>query len=212
MTATIKNAVEQMAAAQTALVGRPENMYRYVIEHGQLYPGRDLPADIERGEVKECFTNAIMCSVRYGHAYVEGYACRARGDDVIIGFAIHHAWCVDKEGRVIDPTWDDPADCEYFGVTFDVDWVISLGYTGMAIETKLREQVTKQRRRTELELGWGPRTRKAHVIDSYIGDRPVTACGRTLAGLVDNRWATPDELHTEDVCARCYKKIMKGTK
>jgi hypothetical protein len=210
MTSTIHSALEQMSTAYRAL-GMPVSMYGYVLEHGREYPAAPLPADIERGEMKECFANAIFCTLRHGYTYVEGFACRIEGTGMI-GFAIHHGWCVDADGNVVDPTWDNPTECEYYGIEFDVDWVISLGYTGMAIETKLREQVTKQRRRTELELGWGPRTRKAHVIDSYIGDRPVTACGRTLAGLVDNRWATPDELHTEDVCARCYKKIMKGTK
>lgn len=51
--------------------------------------------------------------------YAEGYAV----DRVGLPLPIQHAWVVDKDGRVIDPTWSDSSDNLYFGVVFRKDFV-----------------------------------------------------------------------------------------
>jgi hypothetical protein len=30
---------------------------------------------------------------------------------------MRHAWALGEDGRVVDPTWDHPADNVYFGIT-----------------------------------------------------------------------------------------------
>src|ERR1700686_2108635 len=75
-----------------------------------------------------------MCYQEAGHAalgdhrltYVEGYVS-------VHGVPIHHAWTVDEEGRVHDPTLKDGAGVKgYFGVPFK---------TGYLRETILRTKV-----------------------------------------------------------------------
>lgn len=138
----ITELLEQMNNAYQAL-GRPANMYGWVLEHGRQYNSAALPDDVAKGEVKECFANAINCALEHGYTYAEGSACRPEGARAI-PMAVHHAWCVNDADYVIDPTWDDPEGSEYYGVEFDLDWVIGLGYTGLAVETKLREKLKEQ--------------------------------------------------------------------
>jgi hypothetical protein len=63
---------------------------------------------------------------------------------------------------------------------------------------------------TEVEIGWGNRSR-AHIITGYV--RPGTAdprvktlCGRTLVGLLGNRYGPPAE-STCDFCRRRAAKV-----
>jgi len=63
---------------------------------------------------KRCFANSqqVMEEVGLskGWSYVEGLACST------FGLPLHHAWLVDEEGLVLDPTWDE-GDF-YLGVPF----------------------------------------------------------------------------------------------
>ena len=64
---------------------------------------------------KECFRNAYYLSLYEGLIYVEG-----------LGFnnlITEHAWCVDEDMNVYDPTWDEPETREYYGVLFNMDYV-----------------------------------------------------------------------------------------
>lgn len=88
-------------------LGHPAVMQRFVLRNGRQY--KAAPYTGKRLPKKECFSNAAH--LRTGD-YVEGYATRPD-----IGILIHHAWCV-KDGVVIDPTWDRPEECQYFGVKF----------------------------------------------------------------------------------------------
>ncbi len=101
----------------------------FMLEHGgewepQAFPKQWYPSGIPR----RCFGNAqdILFSRdgrQDGLIYVEGYACSGS-----LGFAFptHHAWLVDAEGRVLDPTWDDPEVSTYFGVPFNPDYVAGI--------------------------------------------------------------------------------------
>jgi len=64
---------------------------------------------------KQCFKNAfaLASSNPGGLAYVEGLALTS-------GIPLHHAWCVDRDGNVSDPTWPDLGQA-YFGVALDID-------------------------------------------------------------------------------------------
>ncbi|KXO73011.1 hypothetical protein AYJ56_17665 [Brucella anthropi] len=50
--------------------------------------------------------------------YVEGYAC-----DLELPIPLHHAWLVNSEGEVFDPTWSDAEQCVYFGMKFKTSYV-----------------------------------------------------------------------------------------
>lgn len=69
-----------------------------------------------RGTQGACYANAqYLASRRKGLRYAEGFATSV--------IPVEHAWCVDAEGRVIDPTWDYEYQPDYFGVIFEADHV-----------------------------------------------------------------------------------------
>lgn len=59
---------------------------------------------------KACFRNAAMFAILHRLPYVEGYATHM--------IPVHHAWCLDHDGRVIEVTWKTFGS-DYFGVQFD---------------------------------------------------------------------------------------------
>lgn len=69
-----------------------------------------------RGRQGACYANAqYLASRRKGLRYAEGYATSV--------IPVEHAWCVDAQGRVIDPTWDEKHQPDYFGIAFDSEHV-----------------------------------------------------------------------------------------
>jgi hypothetical protein len=90
-------------------------MEDFVLANGRLFTYKPLPKKIKRGEMKLCYMNAYhLVMAKPELIYVEGFAAG------IIPTA--HAWCVDRKGRVYDPTWQDGQ--EYFGVPFDPIFVL----------------------------------------------------------------------------------------
>lgn len=116
------------------------NVYQFLLDLGEEYEGAPLPAGEPQGEVRQCFSNALTLAVLRGWVYVEGYAMSP------VGLAVHHAWCVtDEESRtVIDPTWDHPEKCSYYGIQFQTEWVMDLSYTGEALEEYARAWYREQ--------------------------------------------------------------------
>jgi hypothetical protein len=89
---------------------------RYVAAYGQEFKAQPLPSDIERGKAKECYRNASMLVMTHPElTYVEGFAKSAATGDM----TFMHAWAIDKDGNVIDNTWDHPEKAQYFGVAYD---------------------------------------------------------------------------------------------
>jgi hypothetical protein len=76
---------------------------------------KPLPEGVEIGEKKMCFENAYRLAMKKDWTYVEGWA-----ESVI---PLHHAWCLDDKGRVVDPTWEFEKGRAYWGVEFDMAWV-----------------------------------------------------------------------------------------
>lgn len=82
---------------------------KFVLKYGRPYTAQALPFSFKQGESGACFRNAALLVCKHeGLTYVEGWATRY--------IPIHHAWCVDAAGRVIDVTWEDPHKGVYFGV------------------------------------------------------------------------------------------------
>lgn len=69
-----------------------------------------------RGSKQACYYNAqYLARTRKGLRYVEGFATSV--------IPVEHAWCIDAENRVIDPTWDADRPADYFGIPFERDAV-----------------------------------------------------------------------------------------
>lgn len=94
-----------------------------ILRHGRSYEPAPLDESAhEFGRAKECFRNAALLAQENAElTYVEGYAdCGS--------FPMHHAWCVDANGRVVDPTWREKgaspiAEWEYLGIPLTTEFV-----------------------------------------------------------------------------------------
>lgn len=85
----------------------------FLLCHAQSYEPRPLPARFSSGFPSACFYNASrLARRRRGYRYVEGYAAADIGGSA---FPTHHAWNLDREGKLIDTTWKD-IGLAYFGV------------------------------------------------------------------------------------------------
>jgi len=118
----IENYMKAVCKMRDDHIGRPDNwsyscVEDWVLKNGRHWTPAPLPKDVELMTIKECFKNAALLALeRPDLTYVEGFAT--------IGLVpVLHAWCVDDEGRVIDPTWPE-GGIEYYGVPFDRRWLI----------------------------------------------------------------------------------------
>ncbi len=105
----------------------------YVLQHGQPYHMDDKTFSGPRGPSKQCFMNSARAALDSNGklTYVEGQAH-------IGPLAIAHAWTVDKDGIVRDPTFTagKPGSAVtargYFGVPFTAEQVYeTMARTGM---------------------------------------------------------------------------------
>lgn len=95
-------------------------IHAYVMQRGLLFKAAPLPKKVAQGQKRECFANATHLAVHNEdrYAYVEGYAYST------VGLVTSHAWCVTREGEVIDPTWDTPEQCAYLGIPVHPDFLV----------------------------------------------------------------------------------------
>lgn len=99
-----------------------------LLQHAKTFEPADTnPSWLTLGPAKQCFDNVTRIVIERLDAgdtsihYAEGYAM-----DAELAIPMQHAWLVDADGKVIDPTWRDVADNLYFGVVFETDFVINL--------------------------------------------------------------------------------------
>ena len=87
----------------------------YILERFISLNGKEYKAAQFQGlrkQPKHCFQNALELSLSQpGLRYVEGMAHRIA--------TVHHAWCVDADDNVVDPTWAKPEDALYCGIAFE---------------------------------------------------------------------------------------------
>jgi len=103
--------------------GRAADRKYSCVEDFILQNGREMElgtTEVERGEMKACFQNAYHLAMEKDWTYCEGYAI-AKGLIPIL-----HAWVLDGEGKVVDPTWEGEA--EYFGCEFPWKWVMGITF------------------------------------------------------------------------------------
>lgn len=124
--------VKQMADIFSSMNKREGYKYSssedLVLKQGKFFTPETRPADVKLGAKKECFSNAARLALeRSNLTYVEGYAMI----NDRLPLPIAHAWCVDKKGRVVDNTWENPG-VAYFGVPFKTSYLAKkLSETGV---------------------------------------------------------------------------------
>lgn len=84
----------------------------FLLREGQFFEPRPLPAGIEYLAIRHCYRNAFRTALEERYVYVEGYAVSAS-----YKLPILHAWNLDRDGFVVDRTWN-PHERVYFGVVF----------------------------------------------------------------------------------------------
>ncbi len=100
-----------------------------VMDCGSLMKAKPLPKNIKHGSPKQCYWNCQkLVFKRKNLTYVEGYAIAPE-----VTIPVAHAWLLNLEGDVIDPTWNPPGTV-YLGVPFSTSWVKSF--------MKSRNQIT----------------------------------------------------------------------
>ena len=98
-----------------------------LLSKGALWTAAEKPEEFERLQSRQCFGNAqsqVLKDYRKGRAlftYVEGYACSG---SLGFPFPTHHGWLVDKNGTVIDQTWENPKESTYFGIPINTSYLV----------------------------------------------------------------------------------------
>ena len=123
MTKTIINPEDGIKAYLNGMIKMREQFNMHMKEHQFasfeeliLGKGRQMhnPKFIKGGAMKECFKNSYNLMQKKGYTYCEGYAMGI--------IPVLHAWCLDKKGNVVDPTWKDGT--EYYGIPFKTEYVL----------------------------------------------------------------------------------------
>ena len=102
----------QPDAARDHGFGRVEPLEAWLLANGaESFDHAPRPADVEQGTPQECYRNAFLLAIsRDDLTYVEGIVVHGR-----LPMPIHHAWTIDLDDNVVDPTIEDD-DLTYFGV------------------------------------------------------------------------------------------------
>jgi len=137
----VKSYLESILIARKMLAERNKVYYKnsnkyscveeFVLAKGSLHQHKEIPDWIIKGETKECFQNCFNNLLKFPDlVYCEGFAlCQT--------LPVHHAWLLDDDNKVIDPTWWSlpQQSVEYFGVSFRKQYVLQIaassGYYGV---------------------------------------------------------------------------------
>ena len=93
--------------------------YRLLNTHAKAMEVKKHPKN-GTGTPQQCDANAYaLAQPETAYRYCEGQATTSNLD-----FPLDHAWVIDRDGKVIDPTWADGA--QYFGVAFSPLFVIKV--------------------------------------------------------------------------------------
>jgi hypothetical protein len=88
----------------------------FLMQHGVWHEPRPLPPNIRPSAPRQCFSNSFIYGKRHGLRYVEGYAVPDLGACML---PVHHGWNLDRDGHLIDSTWDKQG-LAYLGVEFSL--------------------------------------------------------------------------------------------
>jgi hypothetical protein len=129
---------------------------RFLLKHGTYHTPAPLPKGILRGVPKACYHNAsVLAKRRRNLRYAEGMVYRTGL------IPLHHGWCLDEQGKVVDPTLVDPEMCEYFGIIVPMEqvkaWYIKHKFYGV------------------LDTPWGPNVEFMQEWEANAAHRNATS-------------------------------------
>lgn len=77
--------------------------HRLLIRYGTLFEPAPLPSDVPAGKQRCCAWNSyeLATAEPESYTYFEGVATNRSGPS----WPLSHAWCVDRQGHVVDRTW-----------------------------------------------------------------------------------------------------------
>lgn len=119
----------RMAREKADIPASPSGFHTFeglVLRHGCAMPVGNKR--FRRGKMGECFKNAQLLATLKNLRYCEGYAIKEG-----IPIPLLHAWCLDKDGYVTDPTWQPTlrqikkgatSRRAYYGMVIDLDYVV----------------------------------------------------------------------------------------
>jgi hypothetical protein len=92
----------------------PGEAASFCMTHGVLKTSSPLPKGIKRGQARQCLRNAGLLALAHPKkfTYCEGWAQMPAHR----GLTTYHAWCLDRTGNVVDPTWVHEKGAEYLGI------------------------------------------------------------------------------------------------
>jgi hypothetical protein len=124
---TAKGNVELMAHAHEKLGTSTKSVDAFLLKYGEEFDVNPTPDWVELMTPKMCFMNCfVLVEEQRGGLlsedipelyYCEGYVLSSG-----LPIPIHHAWCVQDDGTLIEPTLPDRTDEEkvtYFGVKIE---------------------------------------------------------------------------------------------
>ncbi len=89
-----------------------------IYQEGRFFDNSKCIDQYEKGEECQCYRNAALLMMEHPElTYVEGYACGAV-------LPVHHAWCVTKQGEVIDTTWPYHEEDLYYGIPINREFLL----------------------------------------------------------------------------------------
>lgn len=133
------------------------NFATFILEHGRDFSDfAELPPDIRKGRIKQCFENATNLVFRYPSrfTYCEGYANGC--------IPVLHAWVIDNAGKVIELTWPENG-ASYYGIPFQTRFLLE------RLHVTDTYGLLDQPRHPELLLGEIPPTEWLHPKFATVG-------------------------------------------
>ena len=95
---------------------------RFMLDYGKDYALGPESFAGRRGEQGQCYMNASHLA--FNSQFSSRPLTYVEGQISVCGVPIDHAWCVNADGIVIDPTLRSSADVgNFFGVPFHTDYV-----------------------------------------------------------------------------------------
>jgi hypothetical protein len=116
--ATLLGLIEERRLLGSCAPQELAHVRAHVLDGGSWWSPHPRPRSVRRRAEKHCFSNSqrFLLERSRDHpdeawVYVEGFSLRPEG------VCIHHGWCGDGAGLVVDTTWQYPG-LAYLGVAF----------------------------------------------------------------------------------------------
>lgn len=121
---TARGHCEMMAHFYSQHGGNRVSVEAFLLDYGEEFAANPTPEWVEQMEPKMCFMNCFILieeqqSGMLGDEIAPLYYCEGYVLSSGLPIPIHHAWCMQEDGTLIEPTLPDRTDEEtvtYFGV------------------------------------------------------------------------------------------------